>query len=94
MYASLLSVASLFAGPQLGTTLTRHVNLILTTAWFVYGYRDIWPLATFTLEPLDSAEGALLWARVALLTIGGVIIPMTIPSRYVPFDPEVGPIIA
>ena len=89
LYASLLSIASLFAGPQVGTTLTRHLNLILTTAWFVYGYRDLWPLATFTLEPLDRAEGVLLWVRVALLTIGGAIIPVTIPAHYVPFDPEV-----
>ncbi|KAI0725238.1 hypothetical protein C8Q72DRAFT_853404 [Fomitopsis betulina] len=88
LYASLLGIASLFTGLTLATTLVWHLNSILTTAWFVYGYRDLWPLATFTLQPLDSAEGALLWARITLLTIGGVIVPITSPARYVPFDPQ------
>ena len=38
---------------------------------------------------MDRAEGALIWVKLTLLTIGGVIIPVTIPARYVPFDPEV-----
>ncbi|EPT00314.1 hypothetical protein FOMPIDRAFT_1023884 [Fomitopsis schrenkii] len=88
LYASLLGIASLFAGHTLSATVVRHLNSILTTAWFVYAWRDLWPLATFTLQPLDRAEGALLWAQIALLTIGGVIVPLTSPVRYVPFDPE------
>ena len=38
---------------------------------------------------MDRAEGVLIWVKLTLLTIGGVIIPVTIPARYVPFDPEV-----
>lgn len=73
----------------MGTTIARHLNCVLFTAWVVYAYRDIWPLATFTLRPLDLAEGALLWVKISLLSVASILVPILIPQCYVPFDPEV-----
>ncbi|KZT67108.1 multidrug resistance-associated ABC transporter [Daedalea quercina L-15889] len=88
LYASVLSVASLLSSPVMSTTLVRHVNCVLFTAWAVYAYRDLWPLATFTEEPIDLAEGPLLWARISLLTLSSIVVPMIIPQHYIPFDPQ------
>ncbi|EPS98690.1 hypothetical protein FOMPIDRAFT_1037403 [Fomitopsis schrenkii] len=88
LYASGLSIASLLVGPIMGTTIARHLNCVLFTAWVVYAYRDIWPLATFTLRPLDLAEGALLWVKISLLSVASILVPILIPQCYVPFDPE------
>ena len=52
-------------------------------------YRDLWPLATFTLRPLDEAMGPLLWAEFFVLTIAGVIVPLLVPRQYVPVDIKV-----
>ena len=55
----------------------------------MYTYRDIWPLGTLTETPLDIAEGWMLWARIALLALTGIVIPVVSPHRYVPFNPRV-----
>ncbi|KAH9840299.1 uncharacterized protein C8Q71DRAFT_703286 [Rhodofomes roseus] len=88
LYASALSVVPLLVGPILSTTIVRHLNCILFTAWSAYAYRDLWPLATFTLVPMDLEEGALLWAKLSLLTVSGIFVPILIPRWYIPFDPE------
>ncbi|KAH9907116.1 ABC transporter type 1, transmembrane domain-containing protein [Fomitopsis serialis] len=88
VYASALGITSLLAGPVLSTTAVRHLNCILFTALSVYAYRDLWPLATFTLQPMDLAEGPLLWARISLLTISSIFVPLMIPRRYISLDPE------
>ena len=54
----------------------------------VFTYRDVWPLATFTLRPADGGEGGILWAKYSLLTIAGVAIPLLVPRQYTPADPK------
>lgn len=93
LYALSLSAALLVA-PTAGTHVVRHFNCIMFTTWLVYVYRDLWPLATFTLNPLDRAEGTVLWVKIALLTINGVLAPLLIPRPYVPFDSKVDHVIA
>ena len=44
--------------------------------WIVYAYRDLWPLATFTLVPMDVAEGVLLWVKISILTTAAIILPL------------------
>ena len=44
---------------------------------------------TFTLQPLDKAEGSLLWAKMALSAFVGAVEPMIEPYPYVPYDPLV-----
>lgn len=68
---------------------SMHLGFILFATLAVYLYRDIWPLCTFTLAPADINEGPFLWARVALLTVSAVFIPLFVPRQYVPVDPKV-----
>ena len=68
-----------------------HLVWVLFGTWVVYGYRDVFPLGTFTLQPLDLHEGWLMWTKLAVLTFAAVIVPAFIPTRYVPFDPKVRP---
>ena len=87
-YASFLAAASLVSS-KWNRTLTRHCNFVLLTAFGVYFYRDVWPLATYTKKPLDTSEGRLLWAKFGVLTFSAVIIPLFIPRQYIPVDPKV-----
>jgi len=57
--------------------------------FFVYVYRDLWPLATYTQKPADEAEGGVLWAKISILAVTAVFIPLFVPRRYVPVDPKV-----
>ena len=69
--------------------MTRHNNSVLFIALVVYVYRDIWPLATYTENPVDGSEGALIWTKLVVLFITAVIIPLFVPRQYVPVDPKV-----
>ena len=71
------------------SVVTKHLIVVLLAAWGVYVYRDLWPLATFTLEPEDLAEGWILWVKIALLTFAAAIVPIIMPRQYVPFNPMV-----
>ncbi|CCM03908.1 uncharacterized protein FIBRA_06059 [Fibroporia radiculosa] len=88
-YSSLLTLHSILAAPSTIGTTTRHLAIVLASAWLGYIYRDAWPLATVLLTPVDAAEGTLLWAKLAMLTLVAVIVPLLIPRRYVPLDPRV-----
>ncbi|KAI0918361.1 hypothetical protein AcV5_002367 [Taiwanofungus camphoratus] len=87
-YASLLSIATMAAKPWLSRLVSRHLALVLFLSWAVYVYRDIWPLATFTLAPVDAAEGGILWAKIGLLTAAAVVVPLCMPRQYIPLDPK------
>jgi hypothetical protein len=69
-------------------TVIRHINFVLFAAFATYIYRDVWPLATFTEQPLDVI-GPLLYAKMSLLTMTAVLIPLFVPRMYIPVDPEV-----
>ena len=69
--------------------MTRHNNSVLFIALVVYVYRDIWPLATYTENPVDGSEGALIWTKLVVLFITAVIIPLFVPRQYVPVDKKV-----
>lgn len=38
---------------------------------------------------MDSDEGQLLYAKLMLLTIAAIIVPLFVPRVYVPLDPKV-----
>ncbi|KAF8885695.1 multidrug resistance-associated ABC transporter [Gymnopilus junonius] len=86
-YTSLLAATSLISS-KWSRTLTRHFNFVLLIALGVYLYRDVWPLATYTKQPMDTSEGRLLWAKLSILTFTAVIIPLFIPRQYIPVDPK------
>jgi hypothetical protein len=44
---------------------------------------------TYTSVPQDEAEGYLLWVKVSLAVLAGVVVPLLQPYPYVPLDPKV-----
>ena len=88
VYASLLAAIPIFITAW-RTSLVRHNILVLLTVLAVYIHRDVWPLANYGKTPMDVEEGKLLWAKLAILTITAVLIPLFIPREYNPIDPKV-----
>ncbi|KAJ7578700.1 P-loop containing nucleoside triphosphate hydrolase protein [Mycena floridula] len=86
-YASILSASSLVF-PSWAQVFVRHANAVLGVQTLVYLYRDIWPLSTYTELPLDRAEGSILWAKLVVLALIAIFVPLFVPRVYVPYDPE------
>lgn len=63
--------------------------MISILVWLILAYRDLWPLATYNLQPLDAAEGWFIWTKIGILTLSATLVPLLIPRQYTPFDPEV-----
>ena len=89
MYASVLSFVSVAGKAKWSTITSAHLVSILLAPWTLYVYRDVCPLCTFSLTPMDQAEGWLLWVKIALLTMAAVVIPLIMPRHHIPIDPEV-----
>ncbi|KAJ7773843.1 hypothetical protein B0H16DRAFT_1510188 [Mycena metata] len=87
-YTVFLSLFSISANAKWSRVATRHLNPVLFCAFAVYFYRDIFPLATVTLAPMDRWEGRLLWPKIALLFAVSCAIPLVMPREYVPLDPK------
>ena len=89
LYASVLALAAVSACRKVANIANTHLVWVLFGTWIVFAYRNIYPLGTFTLEPLDLHEGWCLWAKLPVLTFAAVVIPSFVPTQYVPFDPKV-----
>ncbi|KAI0801943.1 hypothetical protein BC629DRAFT_1591605 [Irpex lacteus] len=88
VYAAILGTLNAFTTVKLSTTVSFHLSLVSLATFAVYVYRDIWPLMTFTLHPADEAEGNILWAKVVLAFLAGVVLPGFEPYPYIPVDPS------
>ncbi|PPQ84721.1 hypothetical protein CVT24_002723, partial [Panaeolus cyanescens] len=86
-YTTSLSLFALL-NKRWSTSCARSVNAVLLSLFSVYVYRDVWPLATFYATPEDIHEGPVIWAKVALMTLNGVLVPLAIPRKYSPVDPK------
>lgn len=87
-YISLLALISVSAPLRWSRLVSNHLALLLLALFAVYLYRDVWPLATFNKGPLDSREGWTLWAKIVILGVTSVIIPLFIPRQYIPVNPK------
>ncbi|TFK34746.1 multidrug resistance-associated ABC transporter [Crucibulum laeve] len=87
LYTSILSMISILSH-EWGPTTTRHNATLLLIILGVYGYRDVWPLATTTDIPMDISEGKILWVKIAILSVVALVIPLIIPRKYEPIDPK------
>ncbi|KAG8968451.1 hypothetical protein FRC03_007393 [Tulasnella sp. 419] len=87
-YASLLALLSLSTRPRVRRLLSAHLSTILLFAFGVFAYRDLFPLATYTLKPKDGHNGWLTWTRIGILTFAGIVIPLCVPQVYTPLDPK------
>lgn len=65
-----------------------HSHFLLVAAWFLYVYRDLYPLATFNLISVDTLHVApwVTWSRVAILSFAAVALPLFRPRHYRPVD--------
>ncbi|KAF9257859.1 P-loop containing nucleoside triphosphate hydrolase protein [Marasmius fiardii PR-910] len=86
-YICLLSLIVVVTSPKWSEMVTRHVNLLLVTTLLVYTYRDLFPLATYTLHPQDHEEGVTLWWKIGLIT-GAAALPLGMPRQYKPVNPN------
>ncbi|KAG9043232.1 hypothetical protein FS837_009847, partial [Tulasnella sp. UAMH 9824] len=88
VYTSLLALLTIAARRRLTRVVSRHLTTLLFIAWSVYAYRDLYPLTTYTEHPVDAADGWITWVRVGLLTLVGAVLPLIVPSKFVPVDPK------
>ncbi|KAH9019338.1 hypothetical protein EDB83DRAFT_2508436 [Lactarius deliciosus] len=88
LYAALLGLMTLTARRVRASVASLHLSSLLLGTFSVYAYRNIWPLLTFTLSPVDAWEGALLWVRIGLLAFAAIVIPLLVPYQYIPIDPK------
>ena len=88
LYAAFLALVTVTARSVRASVTLFHLSSLLLGTLSVYAYRNIWPLLTFTLSPVDAREGALLWARIGLLGLAAVVIPLLVPRQYIPIDPK------
>ncbi|KIY46182.1 P-loop containing nucleoside triphosphate hydrolase protein [Fistulina hepatica ATCC 64428] len=88
LYTCILSIVSLSARPAHGNVIKKHLVLILLVTFGVYFWRDVFPLATYKWNIADPTHAGILWAKVIVLSITAIIIPLVVPRQYVPFDPD------
>lgn len=74
--------------PASGTP-SSHLNFLLFVAFLILAYRNLLPYGTYTDAPEDANEGWITWPRLWLLGIAGVAVPLCLPRKYNPVDPEV-----
>lgn len=86
-YATILSLGSDVPNLSSHKYMTSHLCLVLLTTWCIYAWRDLWPLATYNLSPVDQLSRAL-WTEISLLSYVAVVVPLVIPHQYIPLDPK------
>ncbi|TCD68834.1 hypothetical protein EIP91_009701 [Steccherinum ochraceum] len=87
-YATLLAFGTVMTEPARARRSVRHLIFVLFGAFFTLGYRNLWPLATFTLSPIDPDGTPLVWAEIAVLTFATILVPLLVPRQYIPYDPK------
>ncbi|KAH9041241.1 hypothetical protein EDB85DRAFT_2139914 [Lactarius pseudohatsudake] len=88
LYAAFLALVAATAQRVRASVASFHLSSLLLGTFSVYAYRNIWPLLTFTLSPVDAWEGPLLWVRIGLLAFAAIVIPLLVPYQYIPIDPK------
>ncbi|KAF8513392.1 hypothetical protein JB92DRAFT_3116459 [Gautieria morchelliformis] len=86
-YTSLLAFMTLVSNGEWSSVARTHMTVIMLAVAAVYARRDLYPLATYILKPVDGAQGWLLWSRLGVASLVGIVIPLVIPRIYTPVDP-------
>jgi len=87
-YSTFLALGSIATGPARAKRSIRHLTFVLAAVLVTLGYRDLWPLATFTQSPVDLDGTPLLWIELAVLALAAFVIPLVVPRQYIPHDPK------
>ncbi|GJF00392.1 ATP-binding cassette transporter [Phanerochaete sordida] len=85
---TVFAVLNVLVSAETSQVLSLYTTLFSFAAFTCYAYRDIWPLLTFTLHPLDGAEGDILWVKLALAAWAGFLGPLLEPFPYIPLHPK------
>ncbi|KAK0465231.1 uncharacterized protein EV420DRAFT_1637381 [Desarmillaria tabescens] len=85
LYTSFLALVAVTSKPRCSRVVARHFNVVLLVTFGVYFYRDLFPLLTYTLSMQDP-KSCILWAKIALLGVTAVLVPLVIPRAYIPVD--------
>ncbi|KAJ7935214.1 multidrug resistance-associated ABC transporter [Mycena leptocephala] len=89
IYSVVLALLAFF---RVDETASQHLQILLSLCFLLYAYRDLWPLATWTAMPKDISEGGILWFKITLLAIVGLVLPLVQPrSRSKDATPEETP---
>ncbi|KAH8978585.1 hypothetical protein EDB92DRAFT_2119177 [Lactarius akahatsu] len=72
LYAAFLALVAVTARRVRASVASFHLSSLLLGTFSVYAYRNIWPLLTFTLSPVDACEGPMLWVRIGLLAFAAI----------------------
>ncbi|KAJ6574692.1 hypothetical protein B0H19DRAFT_1371649 [Mycena capillaripes] len=86
-YSSILAITTVSAKRRWSQVAVKHLNTVLVGTFFIYVYRDLFPLITYHRVPLDISEGWILWAKIISLFVGAALVPLFIPRQYIPVDP-------
>ncbi|KAK0478556.1 hypothetical protein IW261DRAFT_1551827 [Armillaria novae-zelandiae] len=85
LYTSFLALIAVTAKSRCSRVVARHFNVVLLATFGVYFYRDLFPLLTYTL-PMQDPESSILWAKVVLLGVVAVLVPLIMPRAYIPVN--------
>jgi hypothetical protein len=88
-YGALLSSLAVVTPASAALHLQTRGTLVLLSVFASYAYRNLWPLLTTRLQPLDVLEGPFLWAKIVLCLIVSALLPVLQPFPYMPVDPWV-----
>lgn len=66
-----------------------HIRWLLFGALALFTFHDLVPLGLVHGRPVDPPDNWMTWARIALLTISALLIPLITPRTFAPVDPEV-----
>jgi hypothetical protein len=83
VYAVVVSVLAVERQSPHARTLGAYASGAVALVFAIYAYRDLWPLATYSLRPADRAEGALLWVKISLAFVAGILVPLVQPRSPV-----------
>ena len=87
-YVTLLAFISIFPTPNWNRWAGTHLTITMLTTVLVYAHRDLYPYATYHLEPQDKL-GWHLWAKIAIAFVVSVFIPSALPRTFKPINPLV-----
>ncbi|KAI5122641.1 hypothetical protein M0805_008725 [Coniferiporia weirii] len=91
VYVSLLAISSIIASPRWRDIASRQLAFLLFTDFVVYLILDVWPYATMTPTPFDPASDPTTWARLVLLALGGLVVPLIMPRPFRALTPGAQP---
>jgi hypothetical protein len=88
VYTTLLALVLLKKPISQTRTISAHATLVTLAIFAALAYRNVWPMLTFIYAPADHVS-RLLWTKLALSGIAGIVIPLYEPFPYIPLDPSV-----